>query len=201
MRVVLPAVAPDRAVAHARTAASIDGLRTASSAELARLPRAAARGEAGLRGRGRRRSPSASRTSPYHIITGAGLDLAARPSTTACASSRRCSGSAPGRCTPRTSSTARWNWSSEGVSVILLKGEDARAPARRPRREVRAGLHRQGVRARRGGLSRCPGISADARALISPVLLATVLERLSAHLEVLRDHPLTTRRYYKRVAY
>ena len=39
------------------------------------------------------------------------------------------------------------------------------------------------------------------RALISPVLLATVLERVSAHLEVLRDHPLTTRRYYRRVRY
>ena len=29
--------------------------------------------------------------------------------------------------------------------------------------------------------------------------MATILERLSAHLEVMRDHPLTTRRYYKRV--
>jgi fructoselysine-6-phosphate deglycase len=39
------------------------------------------------------------------------------------------------------------------------------------------------------------------RALISPVLLAAALERVSAHLEVLRDHPLTTRRYYRRVEY
>jgi fructoselysine-6-phosphate deglycase len=46
-----------------------------------------------------------------------------------------------------------------------------------------------------------PGISVDVRRLISPVILATVLERVSAHLEVLRDHPLTTRRYYRRVAY
>ena len=36
---------------------------------------------------------------------------------------------------------------------------------------------------------------------ISPILLATVLERISAHLEVMRNHPLTTRRYYKRVEY
>ena len=41
----------------------------------------------------------------------------------------------------------------------------------------------------------------QARGLVSPVVLATVLERVSAHLEVMRDHPLTTRRYYKRVAY
>ncbi|CAG1772218.1 partial Fructosamine deglycase FrlB, partial [uncultured bacterium] len=46
-----------------------------------------------------------------------------------------------------------------------------------------------------------PGISAKTRGLISPVILATMLERLSAHLEVLRDHPLTKRRYYKRVDY
>ena len=46
-----------------------------------------------------------------------------------------------------------------------------------------------------------PGISPEVRALVSPVLLATVLERISAHLEVMRNHPLTTRRYYKRVAY
>jgi len=37
--------------------------------------------------------------------------------------------------------------------------------------------------------------------LLSPVLLAALLERVSAHLEVIRNHPLTTRRYYKRVAY
>ena len=46
-----------------------------------------------------------------------------------------------------------------------------------------------------------PGISDRVRALVSPILLATVFERLSAHLEVKRSHPLTTRRYYKRVAY
>lgn len=46
-----------------------------------------------------------------------------------------------------------------------------------------------------------PGISQEVRGLVSPIVLATVLERISAHLEVMRNHPLTTRRYYKRVAY
>ena len=46
-----------------------------------------------------------------------------------------------------------------------------------------------------------PGLSAETRALISPAVLATILERLSAHLEVKRNHPLTTRRYYKKVSY
>lgn len=44
-------------------------------------------------------------------------------------------------------------------------------------------------------------LEADVRALVSPVVLAALLERVSAHLEVKRNHPLTTRRYYKRVAY
>lgn len=45
------------------------------------------------------------------------------------------------------------------------------------------------------------GMSPRVRSLVSPIILATVLERVSAHLEVIRDHPLTTRRYYRRVSY
>ena len=45
------------------------------------------------------------------------------------------------------------------------------------------------------------GVSPRLRALLSPAFMATILERLSAHLEIMRDHPLVTRRYYKRVAY
>nr|WP_306264731.1 SIS domain-containing protein [Pararhizobium sp. IMCC3301] len=45
------------------------------------------------------------------------------------------------------------------------------------------------------------GLSPLLRALLAPAFLATMLERLSAHLEHLRDHPLETRRYYRRVAY
>ena len=45
------------------------------------------------------------------------------------------------------------------------------------------------------------GTSPRLRALLSPAFMATILERLAAHLEVMRNHPLVTRRYYKRVAY
>ncbi len=45
------------------------------------------------------------------------------------------------------------------------------------------------------------GLSSELRAMLAPAFLATMLERLSAHLEELRNHPLSTRRYYKRVAY
>lgn len=46
-----------------------------------------------------------------------------------------------------------------------------------------------------------PHVPDVVRPLISHVILAAVLERFSAHLEVLRDHPLTTRRYYRKLAY
>jgi fructoselysine-6-phosphate deglycase len=88
----------------------------------------------------------------------------------------------------------------EGVSVIVLKGEDAnRALCQRV--ESFAASYTDKLRVLDTAQFKLPGISADVRALISPVLLATVLERVSAHLEVKRNHPLTTRRYYKRVAY
>ena len=44
-------------------------------------------------------------------------------------------------------------------------------------------------------------LSPDLRALLSPAFMSALMERLSAHLEVIRTHPLSTRRYYKRVAY
>ncbi len=44
-------------------------------------------------------------------------------------------------------------------------------------------------------------ISEETRKIISPVVLATILERVSAHLSNQRKHPLTVRRYYKRIPY
>jgi fructoselysine-6-phosphate deglycase len=87
-----------------------------------------------------------------------------------------------------------------GVSVVLLKGEDATRPlVERVEKFVPSVTTSMLVLDTAELL--LPGVSERTRALVSPVLLATVLERVSAHLEVLRDHPLTTRRYYKRVAY
>ncbi len=86
------------------------------------------------------------------------------------------------------------------VSVILFKGEDGLRPLAE-RIENFAPNYTDKLTVLDTADFDLPGISAEVRALISPVLLATVLERISAHLEVLRDHPLTTRRYYKRVAY
>jgi fructoselysine-6-phosphate deglycase len=87
-----------------------------------------------------------------------------------------------------------------GVSIFLLKGEDASRPLA-DRVEKFAQRYTDRVRVLDAASVELPGISPAVRKLISPIVLATLLERLSAHLEVLRNHPLTTRRYYKRVEY
>jgi len=88
----------------------------------------------------------------------------------------------------------------KGVSVVLFKGEDASRPLV-DRAEKFARNYTDKLLILDTAEFELPGISTDVRALISQVLLATVLERVNAHLEVIRQHPLTTRRYYKRVAY
>ncbi|MGQ9367261.1 SIS domain-containing protein [Azospirillum sp. ST 5-10] len=87
-----------------------------------------------------------------------------------------------------------------GVSVILFKGEDASRPLVE-RVERFAASYTDKLAVFDTAAFALPGVSADVRALLSPVLLAAAFERVSAHLEVKRNHPLTTRRYYKRVAY
>jgi len=88
----------------------------------------------------------------------------------------------------------------DGVSVIVFKGEDAARPLA-DRVEAFARRYTRAVTVLDTADYELPGVSPAVRALISPIVLASVLERVSAHLEVLTDHPLTTRRYYKRVEY
>ena len=88
----------------------------------------------------------------------------------------------------------------KGVSVILFKGEDAYRPLAE-RVENFVPNYTDKLTVLDTAAFRMEGLSPEVRALVSPMVLATVLERASAHLEVMRNHPLTTRRYYKRVAY
>lgn len=88
----------------------------------------------------------------------------------------------------------------KGVSVILFKGEDD-CRSLGDRVENFAPSYTDKLTVLDTASFELPGISAELRGLIAPVLLAAVLERISAHLEVMRDHPLTTRRYYKKVPY
>ena len=39
------------------------------------------------------------------------------------------------------------------------------------------------------------------RKIVSPLVIYTITERLSCHLENVRNHPLTTRRYYHQMNY
>jgi fructoselysine-6-phosphate deglycase len=87
-----------------------------------------------------------------------------------------------------------------GVSVILFKSEDEFRPLGE-RVEHFARQYTDKLTVVDPQEAALPGIPQALRALLSPLILATQLERLSAHLEYRRDHPLTTRRYYKRVAY
>ncbi|MNJ01543.1 Fructosamine deglycase FrlB [compost metagenome] len=46
-----------------------------------------------------------------------------------------------------------------------------------------------------------PGVSPRFRALLAPLILDTVLDRFSKHLERVRNHSLDLRRYYRVVEY
>ena len=86
-----------------------------------------------------------------------------------------------------------------GVSCLLFKGEDGSAPlVDRVEQFIEAHGDKPTVL---DTAEIAPGMSERVRSMISPILLATVLERVSAHLEVIRNHPLTRRRYYRQVSY
>ena len=46
-----------------------------------------------------------------------------------------------------------------------------------------------------------PGISDEFRPLLSPVVMAAVLQRISKNIEVITDHSLDIRRYYRKESY
>lgn len=88
----------------------------------------------------------------------------------------------------------------KGVSLILFRGEDGcDAVAERVAKFAPQYTDKLTIIST---ADYCPrDVSPELRALLSPAFMATLMERLSAYLEVMRDHPLVTRRYYKRVAY
>lgn len=86
------------------------------------------------------------------------------------------------------------------ASVVLLTNEDPTRPLL-DRVEAFARRYTEHVRVLDPAAFATPGLSAMTRALISPVILACVLERVDAYLEHIRQHPLTTRRYYNKVGY
>ena len=85
-------------------------------------------------------------------------------------------------------------------SLVILKGEDA-TRALTDRVETFARTLTEHILVLDAKSFSLPGLSEASRSWMSPMVLATALERISAHLEVLRDHPLTTRRYYRQLEY
>lgn len=87
-----------------------------------------------------------------------------------------------------------------GVSVILFKGEDETRPMME-RVERFAVQYTDELTVFDSKEFELPGVDAEFRGWFSPIVFATLLERVSAHLEHVRNHPLTTRRYYRRIQY
>ena len=121
-----------------------------------------------------------------------------RPTTTACAYSRRCNGSGRGPVHASDFFHGTLELVEDGVSLILLKGEDEYRPLA-DRVEAFAREKTDRLTVFDTANQELAGISSETRALISPIVLATTLERVSDHLARKRNHPLTTRRYYRRV--
>lgn len=87
-----------------------------------------------------------------------------------------------------------------GVSLILFKGEDAYGELAE-RVATFAPKYTDKLTILDTAEFVPTGTPPRMRALLAPAFMATILERLSAHLEVQRNHPLVTRRYYNRVEY
>jgi fructoselysine-6-phosphate deglycase len=88
----------------------------------------------------------------------------------------------------------------EDTSIILLKGEDRTRPLAE-RVERFAEHYSKEVTIFDTKEYPLEGISEGLRSLVSPIVFAALLERVSCHLEEQRNHPLTTRRYYKKVPF
>jgi fructoselysine-6-phosphate deglycase len=87
-----------------------------------------------------------------------------------------------------------------GISVVATMGEDpSRGLVERVEQFVRQ-FSDQLVVVDAAAIAKGE-LSARLRSLVSPVLLAAVLERVAAHVEAITEHPLVTRRYYRQMDY
>jgi len=88
----------------------------------------------------------------------------------------------------------------KGVSVAIYKGEDQYRPLAE-RVEAFTRRYTDKTNVLDTASFKLPGLLPETRALVAPAVLASALERLSEFLAERRGHPLTTRRYYKKVPY
>ncbi|MFJ7726782.1 SIS domain-containing protein [Neobacillus sp. NPDC097160] len=88
----------------------------------------------------------------------------------------------------------------EDTSILVLKGEDETVPLIE-RVEKFAEKYTNKLTVFDTKDYEMDGISEQFRGYLSPLIMGTVLQRLSVHLEDKRNHSLDLRRYYRTVAY
>ncbi|MEV7609646.1 SIS domain-containing protein [Microbacterium sp. NPDC089320] len=88
----------------------------------------------------------------------------------------------------------------EDTSVLIFQGEDSTRPLT-DRAEAFAKRISHDVTVFDTREYALEGFSAESRALIAPIVLDTVMGRVSKHLERVRDHSLDLRRYYRVMDY
>jgi fructoselysine-6-phosphate deglycase len=88
----------------------------------------------------------------------------------------------------------------EDTSILVFKGEDKSRPLAE-RVENFAYNFSKEVTVFDTKDYELEGISPELRGYVAPIVFATMLERVSCYLEKYREHPLTTRRYYKKVPF
>jgi fructoselysine-6-phosphate deglycase len=88
----------------------------------------------------------------------------------------------------------------EDTSVILLKGEDDTRPLME-RVERFAEKYTKKLTVIDTQDYELEGINEEFRKYLSPLVVNTLLQRISVHLEDKRNHSLEIRRYYRTVAY
>ena len=88
----------------------------------------------------------------------------------------------------------------KGTSMILLYGEDETRPimdrVRRFSMNITDVIHTFDTKS-----VELPFTDPQLRKIVSPMVMYAITERLSCHLEKERNHPLTTRRYYRQMEY
>jgi len=89
---------------------------------------------------------------------------------------------------------------NKSMSFVLLKGEDKTRPLVN-RVEKFVNKYSEVVTVFDTAAFDLPGVAATMREYVAPMVMATALERVSAHLEQVRNHSLDVRRYYRTVEY
>lgn len=88
----------------------------------------------------------------------------------------------------------------KNISVVLMKGEDATRPEME-RAEAFVNRITNKITVFDTRNYAMEGISPEYRGILAPMIMRAAFQRVSAHLEHIRKHPLEIRRYYRHMEY